>query len=104
MAAFLVAILIRFPWERHGSTSFRTGKLTGYNYTGPNGNVSAGVLQVTIWWLEGEGADPDNLFSMAVTNQFGAPWRPWRTTTALTVWAFSICGATAIILRWLKTS
>ena len=51
---------------------FATGMLQGYNYTGPNGNLSAGALQDTIWWLEGERADdPHNIFSMAVTNQFG---------------------------------
>ena len=34
--------------------------------------TSAGALQDTIWWLEGERADdPHNIFSMAVTNQFG---------------------------------
>jgi len=50
---------------------FATGNLPGYNYTGPNGNLSAGLLQDTIWWLEGEGADPGNQFSMLVTTQFG---------------------------------
>ena len=36
---------------------FATGNLQGYNYTGPNGNLSAGALQDTIWWLEGERAE-----------------------------------------------
>ena len=39
---------------------FATGSLTGYNYSGPGGDASAAALQATIWWLEGEGADPGN--------------------------------------------
>lgn len=46
---------------------FATGKLTGYNYsTGSGGNASAAALQATIWWLEGEGANPNNQFSTLV--------------------------------------
>lgn len=46
---------------------FATGNLAGYNYsTGSGGNASAAALQATIWWLEGEGANPNNLFSTLV--------------------------------------
>ena len=54
--------------------NFATGTLAaqGYDYsTGAGGNASAAALQATIWWLEGEGTDPGNIFSIAVTNQFG---------------------------------
>ena len=50
---------------------FATGTLTGYDYAGPNSKISAGALQAAIWSLKGEGANPNNLFSLAVTNQFG---------------------------------
>ena len=47
--------------------NFAQGTLAGYNYsTGPLGNASAGALQATIWWLEGEGANPNNTFSTLV--------------------------------------
>lgn len=39
----------------------------GYDYTpGAGGNASAAALQATIWWLEGEGANPGNTFSTLV--------------------------------------
>jgi hypothetical protein len=41
--------------------NFATGQLAGYDYSiGPSGNASAAALQATIWWLEGEAADPTN--------------------------------------------
>lgn len=47
--------------------NFAQGTLAGYNYAlGPNGNASAAALQATIWWLEGEGANPNNAFSNLV--------------------------------------
>jgi VPDSG-CTERM motif len=47
--------------------NFAQGTLTGYNYSlGPLGNASAAALQATIWWLEGEGANPNNTFSNLV--------------------------------------
>ena len=36
-------------------------------------DASAAALQATIWWLEGEGANPNNLFSTLVTNRFPNP-------------------------------
>ena len=47
---------------------FATGMLTGYDYSTMGGNASAAELQETIWWLEGEGANPNNIFSTAVMN------------------------------------
>jgi hypothetical protein len=53
--------------------NFAQHTLAGYNYsTGAGGNASAADLQATIWWLEGEGANPNNQFSVAVTSQFGS--------------------------------
>ncbi len=47
--------------------NFAQGNLAGYNYsTGSGGDTSAAALQATIWWLEGEGANPGNAFSSAV--------------------------------------
>lgn len=47
--------------------NFAQGNLSGYNYsTGSLGNASAAALQATIWWLEGEGANPNNMFSNLV--------------------------------------
>jgi hypothetical protein len=46
---------------------FATGTLAGYNYAlGPLGNASAAALQATIWWLQGQGANPNNAFSTLV--------------------------------------
>jgi hypothetical protein len=52
---------------------FRLGVLAGYNYTGDR-SASAGALQNTIWWLEGEGGDPGtgNVFREAVIGKFGS--------------------------------
>jgi hypothetical protein len=46
----------------------------GYNYTEGSGRAaSAGQLQDTIWWLEGEiTSKPGNTFSTAVINTFGS--------------------------------
>ena len=53
--------------------NFAQGTLAGYNYTtGAGGNASAAALQATVWWLEGEQADPSNTFSAAVISQFGS--------------------------------
>ncbi len=47
--------------------TFAQGTLAGYDYsTGPGGNASAAALQATIWWLEGEAANPHNAFSTLV--------------------------------------
>ena len=54
---------------------FRAGTLPGYDYSGNPGRIaSAGALQNTIWWLEGEAGDPGagNTFRQAVINQFGS--------------------------------
>ena len=47
--------------------NFAKGTLLGYDYTiGAAGDASAAALQATIWWLEGEGANPNNAFSTLV--------------------------------------
>jgi hypothetical protein len=47
--------------------NFAHGTLAGYDYTtGAGGNASAAALQSTLWWLEGEGANPGNAFSTLV--------------------------------------
>lgn len=53
---------------------FATGTLAGYDY-GSDRSKSAGLLQETIWWLEGEGNDPgdSNPFRNAVKAQFSNP-------------------------------
>ena len=58
--------------------NFAQGSLSGYHYTtGSLGNQSAGDLQATIWWLEGETSiNPNNTFSMAVVTQFGSARTP----------------------------
>ena len=49
--------------------NFAHGTLLGYNYSfGGAGNASAGALQSTIWWLQGQGANPHNAFSTLVTH------------------------------------
>ena len=46
---------------------FAKGTLAGYDYgLGPSGNASAAALQATIWWLEGEGDNPDPSFRTLV--------------------------------------
>ena len=50
---------------------FRRGVLTGYDYTPLGRDISAGMLQDTIWWLEGEAGDPTNVFSNAAVTKFG---------------------------------
>ena len=55
-------------------SQFRAGTLLGYDYSGNPGRIaSAGALQNTIWWLEGEAGDPGagNTFRNAVIAQFG---------------------------------
>ncbi|MCC6164586.1 MAG: VPDSG-CTERM sorting domain-containing protein [Acidobacteria bacterium] len=55
---------------------FATGNLTGYNYTGSvaDRKNSAGLLQQTLWWLEGEtnSGGASNVFGLAVISQFGS--------------------------------
>jgi hypothetical protein len=54
--------------------NFAKGTLAGYDYSiGAGGNASAAALQSTIWWLEGEAADPTNSnpFRAAVDAYFG---------------------------------
>ncbi len=54
---------------------FAHGTLAGYDYsTLGGGSTSAADLQNTIWWLEGEVADPGagNIFRNAVITQFGS--------------------------------
>lgn len=58
-------------WLYH---EFQAGTLANYDYTPGSGRVaSAGALQSTFWWLEGESADPGagNIFRNAVIAQFG---------------------------------
>jgi hypothetical protein len=57
-------------WLYH---EFQSGTLDRYNYTGDR-HASAAALQNTIWWLEGEAADPGatNVFRNAVITQFGS--------------------------------
>ena len=62
-------------WLYH---DFQSGTLSGYDYVNTSGGqtsgraLSAGALQDTIWWLEGEAADPGagNTFRDAVITQF----------------------------------
>jgi hypothetical protein len=54
---------------------FSNGVLPSYNYVpGAGRQASAGLLQNTIWWLEGEVADPGNTnpFRSAVVGFFGS--------------------------------
>jgi hypothetical protein len=51
---------------------FRLGVLAGYDYTVPGRDVSAGMLQDAIWWLEGEAGDPANVFGNAAVTKFGS--------------------------------
>jgi hypothetical protein len=54
--------------------SFATGSLSGYNYTDTAARkTSAGLLQNTFWWLEGEGLgyNSNNPFMSAVVAEFG---------------------------------
>jgi len=58
-------------WLYH---EFQKETLKGYTYTVGAGRVaSAGALQATIWWLEGEGPDPGagNTFRDNVIAKFG---------------------------------
>jgi hypothetical protein len=50
---------------------FATGELNDYNY-GTGRSASAGNLQATFWWLEGEGNDPGNAnpFRNLILTQF----------------------------------
>ncbi len=55
-------------------SQFAKGTLGGYDYGTLGGSsASAGSLQATIWWLEGEASDPgtSNIFRDAVLTQFG---------------------------------
>jgi hypothetical protein len=55
--------------------NFAQGTLGGYNYTTiSSGDASAGYLQNTIWWLEGEigSAGMGNPFAAAILAQFGS--------------------------------
>jgi hypothetical protein len=59
-------------WLYH---EFQTQTLQGYDYTpGAGRSDSAGDLQATIWWLEGEAGDPGtgNIFKQAVIAKFGS--------------------------------
>ncbi|MFH1718951.1 MAG: PEP-CTERM sorting domain-containing protein [Planctomycetota bacterium] len=58
-------------WLYH---EFQLGTLENYDYTpGAGRSASAGALQGTIWWLEGEAADPGagNIFRTMLINEFG---------------------------------
>jgi len=58
-------------WLYH---EFQLGRLEGYDYIPGDGrSASAGALQDTIWWLEGEFADPGagNIFRDNVIGMFG---------------------------------
>ncbi len=53
---------------------FQLGRLAGYDYTPPGRATSAGELQATIWWLEGEIANkPINEFTALVESLFTNP-------------------------------
>jgi len=54
---------------------FRMGGLVNYNYYGSSRSTSAGQLQATIWWLEGERNIPvgTNPFRDAVLTEFSNP-------------------------------
>jgi hypothetical protein len=58
-------------WLYH---EFQLGRLEGYDYIPGDGrSASAGALQDTIWWLEGEGLDPGgNIFQTMLLNKFGS--------------------------------
>ena len=71
-------------------------------HPGPDGDP-APALQATIWWLEGEGADPSNILALSRINS-GTPWRPWRTITAYYGVSVLNLWRTAIILCRPKTS
>jgi hypothetical protein len=69
-------ISVGTAWLYH---EFQNGTLAGYDYTpGTPGlpadhrEVSAGALQNTIWWLEGESSDPGagNIFRQEVITKF----------------------------------
>ncbi len=64
-------ISIGTAWLYH---EFQLGTLEGYDYTPGSGrSASAGALQNTIWWLEGEGPDPGgNTFQTLLLNKFGS--------------------------------
>jgi len=58
-------------WLYH---EFQNQTLDGYEWDDVAGRqASAGALQATIWWLEGEGSDPGagNIFRQAVVGKFG---------------------------------
>ncbi len=60
-------------WLYH---EFQTGALAAYDYDDTiSRSASAGALQNTIWWLEGEAGDPGpgNTFRNAVVNKFDNP-------------------------------
>ena len=64
---------IGVAWLYH---EFQSGDLVGYDYTpGVGRGDDAFALQKTIWWLEGDMADPGagNEFRNLVLDQFGTP-------------------------------
>jgi len=64
-------ISIGTAWLYH---EFQNQTLDDYAWDPAGGrSASAGALQATIWWLEGEGDDPGagNIFRQAVVGQFG---------------------------------
>jgi hypothetical protein len=66
------ALSIGTAWLYH---EFQNGVLENYNYTpGAGRKASAEKLQKTIWWLEGEAADPGtgNIFRQMVVDKFGS--------------------------------
>lgn len=52
-------------------SEFAKGTLAGYDYTAAGRQSSAAALQKAIWWLEGEGANPNNVFSIAASGITG---------------------------------
>lgn len=63
-------ISIGTAWLYH---QFQSSELEGYDYIPGAGRAhSARLLQETIWWLEGELAKPDNIFTDAVIAMFGS--------------------------------
>jgi hypothetical protein len=63
---------------------FQLGRLTGYDYTSSGRGTSAGKLQATIWWFEGEANDPgnSNSFRNLVLTLFDNPQTPQNEAMA----------------------
>jgi hypothetical protein len=56
-------------WLYH---QFQLGVLSGYDYTPPGRDASAGALQKAIWFLEGESGGVNNNYVTLASNHFGS--------------------------------